>query len=72
MHLYWWSFLGWFDSITDEPFATVEALLDELRRGKKWSRESATTTAPRWICTARPAPRRMKKQCLLALLSNAK
>ena len=41
-HLHWWSFLGWFDSIADGPFATVVALRDKLRRGKKlepWERE---------------------------------
>ena len=41
-YLHWWSFFGWFDSIADGPFATVVALRDKLRRGKKlepWERE---------------------------------
>lgn len=34
-YLHWWSFLSWFDAIGEGTFATVVALRDKLRRGKK-------------------------------------
>lgn len=33
--LHWWSFLAWFSAIGDGPLATVVAIRDKLRRGKK-------------------------------------
>lgn len=33
--LHWWTFLTWFDAIGDGPLATVVAIRDKLRRGKK-------------------------------------
>ena len=41
-YLHWWSFLSAFDAIGDGTFATVVAIRDKLRRGKKlegWERE---------------------------------
>lgn len=34
-YLHWWSFLSAFDAIGDGTFATVVAIRDKLRRGKK-------------------------------------
>lgn len=34
-YLHWWSFLAWFDAIGEGTLATVVALRDKLRRGKK-------------------------------------
>jgi hypothetical protein len=34
-HLHWWSFLAWFDAIGEGSFATVVAIRDKLRRGKR-------------------------------------
>ena len=31
----WWSFLAWFDAIGEGSFATVVAIRDKLRRGKR-------------------------------------
>lgn len=33
--LHWWSFLAWFSAIGEGPLATVVAIRDKLRRGKK-------------------------------------
>lgn len=33
--VHWWSFLGWFSAIGEGPLATVVAIRDKLRRGKK-------------------------------------
>lgn len=34
-YLHWWSFLAWFDAIGEGSFATVVAIRDKLRRGKR-------------------------------------
>ena len=72
-HLHWWSFLGWFDSIADGPFATVVALRDKLRRGKKlepWEREFYRAHRAE-VDLHRPASpeANAEKQRLLALLN---
>lgn len=72
-HLHWWSFLGWFDSISDGPFATVVALRDKLRRGKKlepWEREFYRAHRAE-VDLHRPASPEAdaEKQRLLALLN---
>ena len=72
-HLHWWSFLGWFDSIADGPFATVVALRDKLRRGKKlepWEREFYRAHRAE-VDLHRPASPEAdaEKQRLLALLN---
>ena len=41
-HLHWWTFLGWFGGIGQGQLATVVAIRDKLRRGKKlekWEQE---------------------------------
>ena len=75
-HLHWWSFLGWFDSITDGPFATVVALRDKLRRGKKlepWERDYYRAHRAEVDLRRPPNPAAdAEKQRLLALLNDAK
>ena len=42
-YLHWWSFLAWFDAIGEGSFATVVAIRDKLRRGKRlenWERHA--------------------------------
>lgn len=73
-HLHWWSFLGWFDSIADGPFATVVALRDKLRRGKKlepWERDYYRAHRAE-VDLRRPASPEIdaEKQRLLALLND--
>ena len=73
-HLHWWSFLGWFDSIADGPFATVVALRDKLRRGKKlepWERDYYRAHRAE-VDLRRPASPEVdeEKQRLLALLND--
>ena len=73
-HLHWWSFLGWFDSIADGPFATVVALRDKLRRGKKlepWERDYYRAHRAE-VDLRRPASPEAdaEKQRLLALLND--
>ena len=73
-HLHWWSFLGWFDSIADGPFATVVALRDKLRRGKKlepWERDYYRAHRAE-VDLHRPASPEVdaEKQRLLALLND--
>lgn len=72
-YLHWWSFLGWFDSIADGPFATVVALRDKLRRGKKlepWERDYYRAHRAE-VDLRRPesAEETAEKQRLLALLN---
>ena len=71
-YLHWWSFLGWFDAIGEGTFATVVAIRDKLRRGKKlepW--ELDFYRAHRAAVDLRPAPdpdADAEKQRLLAKL----
>lgn len=63
-YLHWWSFLGWFDSIADGPFATWWPCGTSCAAAKNWSRGNVNFTAPtvpRWTCTAPPAPRQTPK-----------
>lgn len=71
-YLHWWSFLSWFDAIGEGTFATVVALRDKLRRGKKlepWELDFYRTH--RAVVDLRPAPdpeADAEKQRLLARL----
>ena len=68
----WWSFLSWFDAIGEGTFATVVAIRDKLRRGKKlepWELDFYRTH--RAAVDLRPAPdpeAEAEKQRLLARL----
>ena len=56
-YLHWWSFLSAFDAIGDGTFATVVAIRDKLRRGKKlepWELDFYRTH--RAAVDLRPAP----------------
>lgn len=71
-YLHWWSFLALFDAIGEGSFATVVAIRDKLRRGKRlenWEldyyrthREAVELRAPA------SAEENAEKQRLLALL----
>ena len=71
-YLHWWSFLSAFDAIGEGSFATVVAIRDKLRRGKKlegWELEFYRSH--RAAVDLRPAPGdadEAEKQRLLALL----
>lgn len=71
-YLHWWSFLSWFDAIGEGTFATVVAIRDKLRRGKKlepWELDFYRTH--RAAVDLRPAPdpeAEAEKQRLLARL----
>ena len=71
-YLHWWSFISWFDAIGEGTFATVVALRDKLRRGKKlepWELDFYRTH--RAVVDLRPAPdpeADAEKQRLLARL----
>ena len=70
--LHWWSFLAWFDAIGEGSFATVVAIRDKLRRGKRlenWELDFYRThrAAVELRSPASPA-QEAEKQRLLALL----
>lgn len=71
--LHWWSFLAWFSAIGDGPLATVVAIRDKLRRGKKleaW--EMSYYRAHRSKVDLRPARSKAEQEehdRLLALLA---
>ena len=71
-YLHWWSFLAWFDAIGEGSFATVVAIRDKLRRGKRlenWELDFYRThrAAVELRSPASPA-QEVEKQRLLALL----
>ena len=71
-YLHWWSFLAWFDAIGEGSFATVVAIRDKLRRGKRlenWELDFYSThrAAVELRSPASPA-QEAEKQRLLALL----
>ena len=71
-YLHWWSFLAWFDAIGEGSFATVVAIRDKLRRGKRlenWELDFYRThrAAVELRSPASPA-QEAEKQRLLALL----
>ena len=71
-YLHWWSFLAWFDAIGEGSFATVVAIRDKLRRGKRlenWELDFYRThrAAVELRSPASPA-QETEKQRLLALL----
>ena len=71
-YLHWWSFLAWFDAIGEGSFATVVAIRDKLRRGKRlenWELDFYRThrAAVELHSPASPA-QEAEKQRLLALL----
>lgn len=73
-YLHWWSFLSWFDAIGEGTFATVVALRDKLRRGKKlepWERDYYRAHRAE-VDLHRPASPEVdaEKQRLLALLND--
>lgn len=72
-YLHWWSFLGFFDAIGDGAFATVVAIRDKLRRGKRLENwELDFYRAHRAAVDLRPAPdpeAEAEKARLLALLN---
>lgn len=71
-YLHWWSFLSAFDAIGEGAFATVVAIRDKLRRGKKlepWELDFYRTH--RAAVDLRPAPDaddEAEKRRLLAML----
>ena len=71
-YLHWWSFLGWFDAIGEGTFATVVAIRDKLRRGKKlegWELDFYRTHRPLVDLRAAEDPEaRAEKRRLLARL----
>ena len=71
-YLHWWCFLAWFDAIGEGSFATVVAIRDKLRRGKRlenWELDFYRThrAAVELRSPASPA-QEAEKQRLLALL----
>ena len=63
-YLHWWSFLAWFDAIGEGSFATVVAIRDKLRRGKRlenWELDYYRT-APWWSCGAWRAQRNRRRK----------
>ena len=71
-YLHWWSFLAWFDSIGEGSFATVVAIRDKLRRGKRlenWELDYYRThRAAVELRGTATAEEEAEKQRLLALL----
>ena len=71
-YLHWWSFLSCFDAIGDGTFATVVAIRDKLRRGKKlegWELDFYRTHRPLVDLRAAEDPEaRAEKRRLLARL----
>lgn len=77
-YLHWWSFLACFEAMGEGPFATIVALRDKLRRGKKlekWELDFYKTHRAqvdlRPLAPADPAAEaaaRAEKQRLLAML----
>ena len=68
-YLHWWTFLGYFRSIGEGPFATVVAIRDKRRRGAKllpYEQEFARTHAG---LLKLPTPDTPEKQRLEALLN---
>ena len=71
-YLHWWSFLALFDAIGEGNFATVVAIRDKLRRGRRlenWELDFYRTH--RTLVELRPAAtaeEQAEKQRLLAML----
>ena len=68
-YLHWWTFLGYFRSIGEGPFATVVAIRDKRRRGAKLlphEQEFARTHAG---LLKLPTPDTEEKRRLVALLN---
>ena len=64
-YLHWWSFLAWFDAIGEGSFATVVAIRDKLRRGKRlenWELDYYRTHRAWWSCGAWRAPRNRRRK----------
>ena len=67
--LHWWTFLGYFRSIGEGPFATVVAIRDKRRRGAKLTPQEQEFARTHAAILKLPTPVTEEKQRLQALLN---